>query len=63
MKVISNMKDTTKAPTYITFKSTTKLPDDHPCKAANYIFEYIKKGTPHVKIVIDKDETNPRKSK
>jgi hypothetical protein len=57
------MKNTAKAPTCITFKGITKLPDDHPFKAANYIFEYIKKGTPHVKIVIGEDETNPSKSK
>jgi hypothetical protein len=57
------MKTTTKPLTCITFKGTTKLPEDHGFKAAKYIAQYMMKGTAHVQIIIDEEGTNPNNSK
>jgi hypothetical protein len=48
MEAIAKLKNAEKEPTCITFKSTTRLPEVHRLKAANYIIEYMKQGTPHV---------------
>jgi hypothetical protein len=56
IEAIADMKNDAKPPTSITFKGN--LPMDQPFKAAKYIFEYMKKGTPHVKIVIDEPDTH-----
>jgi hypothetical protein len=57
------VKNTESPPTGISFKdsvagkhNTTNLPEDHPFKAVKYIFEYMKKGTPYVQIVVIKEE-------
>jgi hypothetical protein len=57
------MKTTTKPLTCITFKGTTKLPEDHGFKAAKYIAQYMMKGTLRVQIIIDEEGTNPNNSK
>lgn len=69
MEAIAKMKTTTKPPMCITFRETvarednTKLCEDHPFKSSKYIFEYIKKGTPHVQIVLDEEHPNYKKNK
>ncbi|XBI35272.1 hypothetical protein VPH35_120970 [Triticum aestivum] len=64
MEAITKMKTTMKPPICITFRETiacedkTKLSEDHPFKSSKYIFEYIKKGMPHVQIVLDEEHPN-----
>ena len=50
MEILANMKSTTKP------EITTSPSKDHT--GAKYIFEYIKKGTPHVKIVLGEEATH-----
>jgi hypothetical protein len=63
MEATSTMKNSTEEPTYITFKGTNKLPDNHPFRDANYFVQYIKNGTPHFQILKDRNDTIPNKSK
>jgi hypothetical protein len=70
MEAISEMKNTASPPICISFKgsvsgkhSTTNLPQDHPFKVVKYIFEYIKKGTPHVQIVLKEEGGHSKNSK
>jgi hypothetical protein len=70
MEAISEMKNTASPPTCIFFKgtvsskhNTTNLPEDHPFKAVKYIFEYMKKGTPYVQIVLKEEGSHSKNSK
>jgi hypothetical protein len=70
MEAISEMKNTTSPPTCISFKGSvpgkhnnTNLPEDHPFKAVKYIFEYMKKGTPYVQIVLKEEGAHSQNSK
>jgi hypothetical protein len=68
MEAISEMKNTAKSPMCITFEgsvphkhNTTNLSMDHAFKAAKYIFEYMKKGTPYVQIILKEEGAHPQK--
>jgi hypothetical protein len=70
MEAISEMKNTASPPTCIYFKGSvlgkhniTNLPEDHPFKTVKYIFEYMKKRTPYVQIVLREEGTHSKNSK
>lgn len=56
IEAVAKMNTATNPPTCNTFKGTTsQLSEDHPFKSAKYIFDYIKKGIPHILIVLDEE--------
>lgn len=70
MEAITDMKNATKSPTWITFKdnvscedNSTKLLEEHPFRSTKYAFEYMKKGITHVQIVFDEEDTHVDNSK
>jgi hypothetical protein len=64
MEAIADLKNIAKPlACTITFKGTTKLPEEHPFKAAKYIVQYTKKGSPHVQVVINEEGTHPNNLK
>ena len=65
MQAIAKIKNTTNPPMYINLERKVPaeekpigLPENHPFKSANYIVEYMKKGTHHLTIVLLNDDTH-----
>jgi hypothetical protein len=66
METVGKMNNTMKTLTYLTFKGSithkennTQLSKRHPFKDAQYMIEYIKKGTPHVQTVFGEEGSTP----